>query len=439
MLYFYKGGYAGMRRLGKVIALLFVVTFIMQQPVFAYIDPGTGSMLFSIILGACTTLFFILNAIFIKIKTFLFTSKQLAKTSSPFVIYSEGKQYWRVFKPVLDEFEKRKIPLVYYTSAQDDDIFNENYEYIKSEFIGKGNKAYFKLAFLNADVCLMTTPHLDVLQLKRSKNVKHYSHILHAITFSCGYLLYSLDYFDSVLCDADFQIPLIREIEKKRNLAPKELPVTGSTYMDYYAEIKKQLPSRVKEGKTVLIAPSWGKENLLNKIGTDLLDKLAASKYKVIVRPHPQTMIINKNFIDKLMKKYENYTNITWNFDTNNVSALSQADILISDFSGVMFDYAFLFDRPFIYIDTEFNFEATDIADLDEIPYRYQVADIIGTKIKAEKIKNIDIEKTIDEILKDGKFDEIQKAKKHAWQYQGEAAVRVVDFLVQKQKEVNKR
>ena len=37
------------------------------------------------------------------------------------------------------------------------------------------------------------------------------------------------------------------------------------------------------------------------------------------------------------------------------------------------------------------------------------------------------------------KFDEIQKAKKHAWQYQGEAAVRVVDFLVQKQKEVNKR
>lgn len=427
-----------MERLKTTVLLLFVICLMFSQPAYAYIDPGTGSMLFSIILGACATIFFILNSLFVKLKSHLFTSKKLSKTDSPFVIYSEGKQYWCVFKPILDEFEKREIPLVYYTSAEDDNVFNEKYKYIKSEFIGKGNNAYFKLAFLKADVCLMTTPHLDVLQLKRSKNVKHYSHILHAITFSCGYLLYALDYFDSVLCDADFQIPLIREIEKKRNLPPKELPVTGSTYMDFYEEKKKEIKETPKERKTVLIAPSWGEENLLNKIGTDLLDKLALSPYEIIVRPHPQTMLINKKFIEKLMKKYENNKNISWNFDTDNVLALSKADILISDFSGVMFDYAFLFDRPFIYIDTKFNFEATDIADLDEIPFRYRIAKVIGTQIKAEDVNNIDIEKEIEKLLQDGKFEEIQKAKNHAMMYRGQAAKRVVDFLVQKQKEVTK-
>ena len=39
---------------------------------FLYIDPGTGSMLFSIVLGLVTTLIFVLNSLFLKIKVWLF-------------------------------------------------------------------------------------------------------------------------------------------------------------------------------------------------------------------------------------------------------------------------------------------------------------------------------------------------------------------------------
>ena len=45
---------------------------------------------------------------------------------------------------------------MYYTSAENDFILNENYSYVQKEFLGKRNKAFFKLAFLNAAVCLMT-------------------------------------------------------------------------------------------------------------------------------------------------------------------------------------------------------------------------------------------------------------------------------------------
>ena len=64
---------------------------------------------------------------------------------------------------------------------------------------------------------------------------------LHSICFSMNYRLFALDYFDSVLCDASFQVPIIREIEKKRNLKAKQLPVVGSTYMDFNQQRLKEL------------------------------------------------------------------------------------------------------------------------------------------------------------------------------------------------------
>ena len=85
---------------------------------FLYIDPGTGSMLFSIVIGAAATLFFLAKAAWLKLK--LFFSGRNAKDGAardasykPYVIYSEGKNYWNTFKPVCDEFEARKIPLAF--------------------------------------------------------------------------------------------------------------------------------------------------------------------------------------------------------------------------------------------------------------------------------------------------------------------------------------
>ena len=66
---------------------------------FLYIDPGTGSMLFSIVIGAAATLFFLAKAAWLKAK--LFFSGRSAKDGAvqdasykPYAIYSEGKNYW---------------------------------------------------------------------------------------------------------------------------------------------------------------------------------------------------------------------------------------------------------------------------------------------------------------------------------------------------------
>ena len=43
------------------------------------------------------------------------------------------------------------------------------------------------------------------------------------------------------------------------------------------------------------------------------------------------------------MAKYVENPKFSWNRDTDNFEVLRQSDILISDFSGVIFDYALVF------------------------------------------------------------------------------------------------
>ena len=136
-----------------------------------YIDPGTGSMLFSVLISLFALGYFAFRGVLIKLRLLFAGKKGERGKRIPYVIYNEGRQYWNTFKPVVEEFEKRGIPLVYYTSAKDDPVFDRSWQYVKSEFIGEGNKAYARLNLMEADVCLMTTPGLDVFQLKRSKRL----------------------------------------------------------------------------------------------------------------------------------------------------------------------------------------------------------------------------------------------------------------------------
>ena len=80
-----------------------------------YIDPGTGSMLFSLAVGAVTMLYFAGKAAVMKIKFLLSggTYSMNKEPIHPIVIYSEGSRYWNVFAPVVKEFEKRETPLIF--------------------------------------------------------------------------------------------------------------------------------------------------------------------------------------------------------------------------------------------------------------------------------------------------------------------------------------
>lgn len=398
-----------------------------------YIDPGTGSMLFSILIGAAATLFFVAKAAWIKLKILLSGKKDgsgiVDASYKTYVIYNEGNQYWNVFKPVTDEFEKRKIPLMYYTSSKTDPIFDQKYEFVTSEYIGEGNTAFAKLNMLSAGFVLMTTPGLQVYQLKRSKSVKHYSHVLHMPNDATTYRLFGLDYFDSVLLTGDYQKDDIRTLEKNRGINSKDLVTVGCSYLDVLSEKINSLPAEENHVFTVLVSPSWGEVGVLKRFGERLLDPLAATGWKIIVRPHPQSKKSEADMLKRLEERYKDYANVEWDYNRDNIYSMKKADIMISDFSGIVFDYTFLCNKPVMYVNTDMDLRPYDAYDLNKQLWQFSVLEKMGIKLEEKDFANI--KEVIQNASDSPELAEQRKiAKETAWMNIGKAGEKIADYMI---------
>ena len=402
-----------------------------------YIDPGTGSMLFTLFIGLATTVVFGVRTLFIKLKVLFVKDKDSVKNKNKisYVIFSDHKRYWNVFEPIVDEFEKRQVPILYYTASPDDPALEKEYKFAKAKFIGEGNKAIAKMNFLNAKICLSTTPGLNVLQWKRSKEVKYYVHIPHSVDdVPATYKMFSLDHYDAVLTTGDHQETVIRELEAIRNQKAKEVCCVGCTYFDEMLKRKEQNKSSSDE-KIVLLAPTWGKNGLLTKYGTKIIDSLLATDYKVVIRPHPQSMTAEKDLLDSLQKHYQDNEKLSWNFDNDNFDILSKTTVMISDFSGVIYDFSLIFDKPFLYANATFNTSQYDADWLDHEVWSLKVLPEIGIQLVEEDFDRLqevlDSAKNSTE-LKAGR----EKVKAEVWKNIGNSTKLVCDYLINKEKEL---
>lgn len=402
-----------------------------------YIDPGTGSMLFTILIGVLGAAIYALRNLLVKLRFILSAGKDTGTVSDTvdFAIFSDSKRYWNVFEPICDEFEKRGQQAVYMTSSPDDPALSKKYEYVKCEFIGEGNRAFAKLNMYKADILLSSTPGLDVYQWKRSKSVKYYVHIPHAVSDITAYRMFGIDYYDAILLSGDYQIGQIRKLEKLRELPAKELLVVGQPYTDVMLERLRKTGTAVGGERTVLLAPSWGESAILHRFGSKILDALLATGYHIIIRPHPQSFTSEKELISSLMSAYPDSEQLEWNRDNDNFDVLNRSDILISDFSGVIFDFSLVFDKPVIYADTSFNKSPYDACWLDEEMWTFETLPKIGRQLTKDNFEHI--KELIDECLNDSRYKEARDtARRETWANIGEGAVRTVDYLMEKHKEL---
>ncbi len=398
-----------------------------------YIDPGTGSMLFTILIGLIGTGAYFLKNAWIKLRFKVSGGKQgtqFDQNRVRFAIFSDSKRYWNTFGPICDEFEKRGESLLYMTASQDDPAFSKKYDHINCEFIGEGNRAFAKLNYLKADILLSTTPGLDVYQWKRSPDVSWYAHVLHAPSDVAMYRMFGIDYYDAVLLSGKYQIEQIRELERKRRLPQKELVLTGLPALDQMQERLEKSEPLPEQGKTLLLAPSWGESSIFARYGSRIIDALLMTGYHVVIRPHPQSFTSEKSMIEDLIRKYPENDQLEWNRDNDNFNVLRRSDILISDFSGVIFDYALVFGKPVIYADTSYDKSPYDAWWLDEELWTFKVLPKIGKKLNDDLD---DLKGVIDSVLNDQSCrDAIAAAREETWAYRGEAAVRITDYLIEK-------
>ncbi|MDB4612145.1 hypothetical protein OAH47_02480 [Flavobacteriaceae bacterium] len=351
-----------------------------------YIDPGTGSLLISLLISFVLSIIFSVRTLFYKI--ILFFSGKEHKGSNDFenklVFYCEGKNYWNVFKPVLDELIKNKQKFIYLTSDNDDIGLQINSEFCSSYYIGNINQSFFFLNKLKAKMCVTTTPQLNILAWKRSKNVKHYCYLSHAPMDVHANKKFSFDYYDSVLCGNNYQITNLRQLERDRKSKAKVLMKTGCTYYDLITE------NNCDQKDFILISPTWGERSFFSLNGEVLVKELLKGKHKVLYRPHPQSWISEKKFIDSITLKFQSNESFEVDNRVNNSYALSNAKAMITDTSsGIIYDVAFLHKIPIIAVNFKYDDGGYESSNIENPPSTKYLLEDCGEIISEDEISDI--------------------------------------------------
>lgn len=327
--------------------------------IILYIDPASTSALLYIIIALVATIAFSLRGYFYRLKNLILgrgfkSSDELGGTE--IVFYSEGKQYWNVFLPIIRALEKKEVPCAYLTSDKEDPGLSYHSDLYTSKFVGNLTMTSVYLNKLKAKFVGMTTPQLDVMMIRRSKRVQHYGHIVHAPIDVFTYRKFAFDYFDSVFCSGPHQIEGIKKLEEKRGTQKKLLLETGLTYYDVMLDDLNSITAAEKRNPIVLVAPTWKEYSIINRFGVSFFSSLLKNTtFDIIFRPHPQSYVSFPRLMDELNAFAETEPRLSVDTKPSGTESMAKSDIMISDLSGVIWDYAFLFSKPVLLLKTEFE------------------------------------------------------------------------------------
>jgi len=317
----------------------------------AYLDPGSGSALVGTIIALAGAALFSAKSLFYR----LLGRKHPAGAAigdDSIALFSEGRNYWSTFRPIVEELIRRQINFRYYTFDLLDPALEIEAPCMQARlFDSHSPAAHVKLARVKAPVMLATTPNIgsEGYPVKRPRGVRNLVHVFHAFADVSAYHLGSLDHYDTVILVGPHQVAPIRQVEAARGLPAKELAAIGLPYVDDQAQRLADRPAPPRRPlPTVLVASSWGPKGCLREYGTDFIRQLADAGFSVIVRPHPQSFVTEADFLARCERETAGLERIRWDRATVGLDAMAESDILVSDTSSIRFDYAFLFGKPVV-------------------------------------------------------------------------------------------
>ena len=322
------------------------------------------------------------------------------------VFYSEDISSFVHFEQIIHELTKEMgYQICYVTSAKDDPILNSQNKKIKAFYIGLGATRTKFFMELKAEVLVMTMPSLETYFIKRSRVYPvHYVYVFHSINSTHrNYRKNAFDHFDSIFCTGPHHVKEIVATEQLYNLKRKNLVKCGYGLID---KLQKNKPVKnqemcTKDGrKKILVAPSWGKKGLLETKGPELVKILLDAGYHVTVRPHPMTVRKWPKIIKTIRSEFKDESNFEMETDVSSFESLYSTYGLISDWSGIGFEYAFVCERPVLYVDVPHKNNNPDYNKISCEPLESSIRNLIGVVISPNELEGIPkiIESTYENI-----------------------------------------
>lgn len=312
------------------------------------------------------------------------------------VFYSEKSGFYKYFQNVIEYLLTHSNIIIHYvTSDPNDQVFRlaETHPRIRPYYIGE-QKLITLMMKMDADMVVMTTPDLNNLYLKRSyvRNDIEYIYMFHGVA-STNLVVRkgAYDHFDTVFCVGQHQIDELREAEKMYNLPAKNLVACGYGLFDQLIDAYTTYEKPKNRKQKILIAPSWQEGNILDNCLDAMLPQLLAGGYSVTVRPHPEYIKRYPGKINSLLARYQKQLNedfaIEKDFSSN--TTIFTADLVITDWSGIAYEFSYCTLRPCIFINTPMKVLNPDYIKYQNIPLDISLRSQVGISLNVQDVTGI--------------------------------------------------
>lgn len=309
------------------------------------------------------------------------------------VFYSESSGFYKYYKGMIEYILKNtNLTIHYITSDYNDQIFElaKTESKIKPYYIEE-KKLITLMMKMDADVVVMTMPDINNFHIKRSyirKDIE-YIYVPHCIdSLNMTMRKSSTDHYDSVFATGKYQREEYEKTNEVYGLKDRKIIDWGYTLLDDMIRDYKKSKKPESKKKTIMIAPSWQKDNIIDLCLDKVLKALSGKSYDVIVRPHPQHVRHMRDAFEKMKEQYAG-TNITIQTDFSSTDSVFNADLLITDWSSIGLEYAFTTEKPVISIDTPMKIMNPDYKKIDVDPINIWIRDIIGEVVKVKDVNKM--------------------------------------------------
>ena len=349
----------------------------------------------------------------------LFKYLSIEKDNKQITFYSEGRQYWVCYKGIIDQL-LRLNHKIYFISSDVDDPGLYYSKDITSFSIDEHYQRLMLFRNLNTQILITTTPDLgNFPDFPKSKNTDYYIYCLHSmVSTHYAYNERAFDNFDILFCCGDYQIKEIRKTESLYNLKPKIIFKHGYSKLDYLLNRINER-SKANEEPYVLFAPGWNGSNspVENGNAEKYIGKIINQGHKIYFKPHPESLKRSTKEINNIINKYTNEEKFIFFDDTLTIDIILNAKYLITDWSGISIEYAFVTGNYVLYIDSPQKTVNKNAHKLGIEAFESSIRNKIGyIWDKEQKICDYENKKDIEKLMRNNIFN-INNSDKSAADY----------------------
>jgi hypothetical protein len=311
--------------------------------------------------------------------------QRVISTRYQVIFYAENAYYFQYFRHLFHALQSRAIRICYITSDKNDPILKQGFANVDVVF----SKSTLAFAFqkLQADLMILTMPDLGNYIFKRSPGVKNYIYVFHAmVSTHQQYRKGAFDHYDTVFCVGPHHEKEIRESESLYDTKRKELVAYGYPLLN---ELEEKLSTIEEKEEQQLIAPSWYEAGILQTCIHDVIKNLAPLNKQILVRPHPEFIKRNKKSFAALERTVHQFPNLAFDVNPSLWPSLLSSELLLTDRSGIAFEFALVKKAPVVFIDTPLKIQNRDVEKFRNIPVENRLRSAIGMSIDPDNLSSL--------------------------------------------------